>query len=131
MHDSRPTVRVHRCPPFDHVQFANSSTSAATQAALRYSHVTVDALIGQALLRRYGGHAPSARVDLEYVPLICFGRAKNILGAPEGESAGMSCAGRGEPRSRGRRDESLATRRSDASAAPRWALNLANMLGLM
>ena len=52
---ARPSVRVHRCPPFDLAQLGGANdTSPSAQAALRHSHVTVDALIGQALLQRYG-----------------------------------------------------------------------------
>jgi hypothetical protein len=82
------SVRVRRCPPFDRVQLdASNDTSREAQSPLRLSHVTTDALVGRALLERHGGASAPQRVDLEYVPLVCFGRSKGIESfAPKGEA---------------------------------------------
>ena len=74
--ERRPTVHVYRCPPFDHVQLGGEPN--ASQSTLRFAHTTVDALIGQALLQRYERAPSSTAADLEYVPLVCFGRGKGI-----------------------------------------------------
>lgn len=87
----RPVVRVLRCPPFDNVQLGGGEhnfTSPRAQSALRYSHVSLDALVGKALLLRYGQQLPFDAVDLEYVPLVCFGRRKTVTSSSSRPSIG-------------------------------------------
>ena len=67
------TLTVRRCPPFDVAQLSRPN---ASQASLRFSHITLDGLFGHALLSRF--HSMSLPHDLEYIPLVCFGRLNGI-----------------------------------------------------
>lgn len=65
----KPTLDVVRCPPND----ANLSTDLPDSSTRYLSHEHLPAIFSAALARRFRSSTPAEAVDLQYVPIGCFG----------------------------------------------------------